>query len=71
MTKVLNELLEPIRAEYAASADWQRISELAYPLEVKETKTKKAKDKGDPAKREAALAAKTAALTVKEDDEAK
>ncbi|KAJ1331291.1 tyrosyl-tRNA synthetase [Microdochium nivale] len=71
VTKVLNELLEPIRAEYAASADWQRISELAYPLEVKETKTKKAKDKGDPAKREAALAAKTAALTVKEDDEAK
>jgi len=71
VTKVLNELLEPIRAEYEASEDWKRISELAYPPEVKEVKVKKQKDKGDPAKKEAALAARAAALAVKDAEEAK
>lgn len=66
MTKVLNELLEPIRAEYGASTEWQKINDLAYPPEVKEVKVKKAKDKGDPAKREAALAAKAAAMALKD-----
>jgi tyrosyl-tRNA synthetase len=59
-------LLAPIRSEYEASEEWKRVAELGYPPEVKEVKVKKQKDKGDPAKREAALAAKAAALAVKD-----
>ena len=66
LTKALNEILDPIRADYAASEDWQKITELAYPTEEKQQKVKKQKDKGDPAKRAAALAAKAEQLKLKE-----
>ncbi|RYP27454.1 hypothetical protein DL767_007698 [Monosporascus sp. MG133] len=62
----LNELLEPIRDDFKASDEWQRVTDLAYPPEVKEVKQKKQKKEIDPAKREAALAAKAAALALKE-----
>lgn len=42
------------------------MTELAYPPEVKDAKPKKQKKEIDPAKREAALAAKAAALAVKD-----
>ncbi|RYP90600.1 hypothetical protein DL770_003267 [Monosporascus sp. CRB-9-2] len=66
LVTALNELLEPIRDDFKASEEWQRVTELAYPPEVKEVKQKKQKKEIDPAKREAALAAKAAALAVKE-----
>lgn len=42
------------------------MTELAYPPEVKEVRPKKQKKEVDPAKREAALAARAAALAVKD-----
>ncbi|KAI1642040.1 tyrosine tRNA ligase [Daldinia loculata] len=66
LTKALNELLDPIRSEFEASEEWQKITELAYPSEEKQQKVKKQKDKGDPAKRAAALAAKAEQLKLKE-----
>ncbi|KAH8675726.1 tRNA synthetases class I-domain-containing protein [Xylariales sp. PMI_506] len=60
LTKALNELLAPIQAEYQASEEWQKVTELAYPPEKKVEKVKKNKDRGDPAKLEAARAAKAA-----------
>lgn len=56
----LNELLEPIQAEFAAAKEWQDIEEQAYPAEKVVKKEKKPKDKGDPAKRAAAAAAAAA-----------
>lgn len=56
----LNELLEPIQAEFAASKEWQDIGEQAYPTEKVVKKEKKPKDKGDPEKRAAAAAAAAA-----------
>jgi tyrosyl-tRNA synthetase len=53
----LNELLAPIRAEFDADPEWQEIQRKAYPVEEKVKKEKK-KDKGDPAKRAAAAAAR-------------
>jgi tyrosyl-tRNA synthetase len=58
LTHHLNELLKPIQAEYAASSEWQAISLQAYPPEKAAVKVKKVKDKGDPAKRAAAAAAR-------------
>ena len=66
LTKALNELLDPIRSDFNASEEWQKIAELAYPAEEKQQKVKKQKDKGDPAKRAAALAAKAEQLKLKE-----
>ncbi len=66
MTTALNELLEPIRKEFQASEEWQKVTDLAYPPEVKDAKVKKQKKEVDTAKRDAALAAKAAALAVKE-----
>ncbi|KAK7756715.1 Tyrosine--tRNA ligase cytoplasmic [Diatrype stigma] len=66
LTTALNELLAPIRKEFEESEEWQRVTELAYPPEVKDVKPKKQKKEIDPAKREAALAAKAAALAVKD-----
>lgn len=54
----LNELLKPIQDEFAASKEWQDIEEQAYPIEKVVKKEKKPKDKGDPAKRAAAAAAR-------------
>lgn len=70
LTKALNELLDPIRNEYAASEEWQKIAALAYPTEEKQQKAKKQKKEVDPAKRAAALAAKAEQLKLK-DEEAK
>lgn len=58
LTAHLNVLLEPIVKEYKDSADWQEIALKAYPPEKAAVKVKKVKDKGDPAKRAAAAAAK-------------
>ena len=58
LIKHLNTLLAPIRAEYTASAAWQEIDLQAYPPEKAAVKVKKVKDKGDPAKRAAAAAAR-------------
>lgn len=66
LTTALNELLEPIRKEYQASEEWQRIAELAYPPETKEVRPKKQRKEVDTAKRDAALAARAAALAVKD-----
>ncbi|KAI1774023.1 tyrosine tRNA ligase [Hypoxylon cercidicola] len=66
LTKALNELLDPIRNEYAASEEWQKVTELAYPPEEKQQKAKKQKKEVDPAKRAAALAAKAEQLKLKE-----
>jgi tyrosyl-tRNA synthetase len=62
LTKALNELLAPIQAEYQASEEWQKITELAYPPEKKAVNPKKEKKQkgGDPAMREAAAAARAA-----------
>ncbi|KAI5861769.1 tyrosine tRNA ligase [Durotheca rogersii] len=67
LTKALNEILDPIRNEFEASEEWKKVAELAYPPEEKHQKAKKQKDKGDPAKRAAALAAKAEQLNVKDD----
>jgi tyrosyl-tRNA synthetase len=57
LTVHLNELLEPIRAEFDASPEWQAVNEKAYPQEKKAEKPKKIKKQGDPAKAAAAFAA--------------
>jgi len=62
LTHHLNDLLKPIVAEYAADEEWQKISEQAYPPEKAAVKVKKVKDKGDPAKRAAAAAARKGAI---------
>lgn len=62
----MNELLEPIRAEFNASTEWQEIALKAYPVEVAAPKVKKQKNLGDPAKR-AAAAAKKAGVTTNPD----
>jgi tyrosyl-tRNA synthetase len=64
LTTALNDLLDPLRAEFAASPEWQAINELAYPPEKAAVKVKKAKDKGDPAKRAAAAAARKGMVQV-------
>jgi tyrosyl-tRNA synthetase len=64
LTTSLNSLLDPIRAEYAASPTWQAVSEQAYPPEKAAVKVKKQKDKGDLAKRAAATAARKGAAGV-------
>lgn len=46
VSRALNELLAPVRDEYAASPDWQELVERAYPPEVKVVKDKKKKDRG-------------------------
>jgi tyrosyl-tRNA synthetase len=56
LTKALNALLAPIRAEYLASEEWQKVSSLAYPV-VQAEKVKKVKKEVDPARKAAALAA--------------
>ncbi|OBT49855.1 tyrosyl-tRNA synthetase [Pseudogymnoascus sp. 24MN13] len=62
LTSALNSLLDPIRAEFAADKEWQEIEAKAYPIiKVEKIKTKVKKDKGDPAKRAAAAAARKAA----------
>jgi tyrosyl-tRNA synthetase len=58
----LNELLKPIQDEFAESKEWQEIEEQAYPTEKVVKKEKKPKDKGDPAKRAAAAAARKGAV---------
>lgn len=61
LTEALNELLAPIQAEYQASEEWQKTTDLAYPAEVKVAAKKEKKSKGgDPALREAAQAARAA-----------
>ncbi|TVY67491.1 Cytoplasmic tyrosine--tRNA ligase [Lachnellula suecica] len=62
LTHYLNELLAPIRAEFAADEEWQAIEKQAYPPKEAPIKVKKVKDKGDPAKRAAAAAAKKAVV---------
>ena len=63
----LNDLLAPIQAEFRASPEWQAVAEQAYPTEKPVAKPKKQpKDKGDPAKKAAALAARQAAQAQKE-----
>jgi tyrosyl-tRNA synthetase len=44
--QALNGLLAPIQAEFEASSEWKKITELAYPPEVKKGKEKKVKNKG-------------------------
>lgn len=56
----LNELLESIRSEFMSSKEWQETEQLAYPSEEPAVKAKKARNKGDPAKRAAATAAREA-----------
>jgi tyrosyl-tRNA synthetase len=58
LTSHLNTFLKPIRDEYLASPEWQAIDLAAYPPAQAAVKVKKVKDKGDPAKRAAAAAAK-------------
>ena len=60
----MNELLKPIITEYQASTDWQETAIKAYPPEKAAVKVKKVKDKGDPAKRAAAAAARQAGQAV-------
>lgn len=61
LTEALNELLAPIQAEYKASEEWQKTTDLAYPPEKKAAPKKEKKSKGgDPALREAAAAARAA-----------
>ncbi len=63
LTKGLNELLAPIQAEYQASKEWQAVTELAYPVEDKKAQKKKKEVKAiDPARREAAMAARAAGM---------
>ncbi|PMD31251.1 tyrosine tRNA ligase [Hyaloscypha variabilis F] len=63
----LNELLKPIITEYEASPEWQAIALQAYPPPKVEAKVKKVKDKGDPALRAAAAAARKAGVVAKPD----
>jgi tyrosyl-tRNA synthetase len=58
LTHHLNELLAPIQSEYVADKKWQAIALEAYPVAKEVKKEKKVKDKGDPAKRAAAAAAR-------------
>lgn len=58
----MNELLEPIVAEYKESPEWQAISLQAYPPDKVAVKVKKVKDKGDPLKRAAAAASRKASI---------
>jgi tyrosyl-tRNA synthetase len=58
LTHHLNELLAPIQSEYVADKNWQAIALEAYPVAKEVKKEKKIKDKGDPAKRAAAAAAR-------------
>lgn len=67
MTKALNDMLAPIRAEYLASEAWQKTAELGYPPEKKPEVKKKVKKEIDPAKRAAALAAREAAQAQKQE----
>ena len=61
MVKNLNDLLAPILAEYKATPEWQAVTDQAYPADKPAVKPKKQpKDKGDPAKRAAAMAARQA-----------
>ncbi|KAF5647010.1 tyrosyl-tRNA synthetase [Fusarium tjaetaba] len=46
LIKTLNELLEPIRRDFEADEDWQRVAQLAYPPEEKSRKTKVEKKSG-------------------------
>ncbi|KAF9766321.1 hypothetical protein IL306_001300 [Fusarium sp. DS 682] len=43
LIKALNDLLDPIRKDFEANDEWQRIAEMAYPVEEKPVKTKKEK----------------------------
>ncbi|KAF5708558.1 tyrosyl-tRNA synthetase [Fusarium mundagurra] len=45
LIKTLNELLDPIRKDFEADGDWQRVSQLAYPPEEKLKKMKIGKKK--------------------------
>ncbi|PBP17635.1 tyrosyl-tRNA synthetase [Diplocarpon rosae] len=67
LTTHLNAILEPIVKEFQASEEWQEIALKAYPPEKVAVKVKKVKDKGDPAKRAAAAAAKKAGIVAKPD----
>jgi len=58
----LNELLKPIIDEYEASPEWKAIAIEAYPPDKVAPKVKKVKDKGDPALRAAAAAARKAVV---------
>ncbi|KAF5967722.1 tyrosyl-tRNA synthetase [Fusarium bulbicola] len=46
LIKTLNELLGPIRRDFEADEDWQRVAQLAYPPEERSKKTKMGKKKG-------------------------
>ncbi|TVY40545.1 Tyrosine--tRNA ligase, cytoplasmic, partial [Lachnellula occidentalis] len=58
LTHHLNELVAPIRADFDADEEWKAIEVQAYPPDKASVKVKKVKDKGDPAKRAAAAAAR-------------
>ena len=59
IARELNQLLAPIQEEYRNSVEWQEIEKMAYPpTESEKRKVKQKKDKGDPAKREAARLAR-------------
>jgi tyrosyl-tRNA synthetase len=59
LTAHLNDLLAPIRAEFDADPEWQETEKLAYPpVKAPEKIKTKVKNKGDPAKRAAAAAAR-------------
>jgi tyrosyl-tRNA synthetase len=51
LAKALNEMLDPIRADFQASESWQKAAEQGYPVEKKVEKVKKVKNKGDPSRR--------------------
>ncbi|CVK87864.1 probable tyrosine-tRNA ligase [Fusarium mangiferae] len=40
LIKALNELLDPIRKDFEADEDWQRVAEMAYPVQAKPGKNK-------------------------------
>ncbi|SZF06067.1 unnamed protein product [Blumeria hordei] len=61
LTRHLNDILSPVHADYEADNEWKDIEARAYPAVQAEKKVKKPKDKGDPAKRAAAAAAKKVA----------
>ncbi|KAL8675667.1 MAG: hypothetical protein Q9224_007423, partial [Gallowayella concinna] len=44
--KALQDLLQPLQAEYEASVEWQEIANKAYPPPEVKKKDKKAKDRG-------------------------
>ncbi|KAF5587107.1 tyrosyl-tRNA synthetase [Fusarium subglutinans] len=46
----LNNLLDPIRKDFEADNEWQRIAELAYPVRVKPEKANKVKSNGKRSK---------------------